>query len=272
MNLDILQGLLGGVNSGLGSILTQRQQQAENEQKARATAVLEEENRRQAQVAEWQQRKDAYDALVGGQEYDPTDPAVAPLVGKLPFHKAASGKLFRPLTPQEQKIDLDNKMGNISLEGQQFLRDNPSVLDNYDTAMKVIARFGLDPRMAPKTLDYVKQAAEAEYGPQAANNAAQRENALTIANIQAGASKYSADKMAERTNATADDQMERLRFQMANRPVDSKKFDEWKLTFLARPENRKKYNEIASAQGGVTADMLLLDAYREMFKPQFPEE
>lgn len=250
--LEILQGLFGGLSGGLDTLSQHNQQKIENAQKLRQIQVQEEQNRRQQQVAEFEEKKAAYEALVRGQEYDPTDSSITPLIGKFPLIKTSSGKLIRPLNVQEQKVDLENKLSRLNDQGREYFAQNPDALLDYDKAQRIMLSFGFKPTDAPKTLQSITAEAQAEFAPRAAVAAEDRASQERIAGGRNATDRYTAEVMAEGRANTLQGQMDRLLFSTQNKPIDEDEYTVWQYKW--KRQNPQYYNE--AIQKGMTPQQI----------------
>lgn len=257
--LRALAGLFSGVNSGIGGILAQRAQEADDARQARAVAVQEEQNKRLAMADEFNRKKAAYEALVGGQEYDAE--TAKPFMGTFPMLKLDNGKFSKPKTFQNQIASEQASALERKRKGLELFQSNPSLSDNYENAQKLFLAYNLDPNDIPKPLERVSAEAQAEYAPKAEDSNKDRDIQLQIANLRANTDRYQSDKMLEGREITSEGSLNRLRLQNELRPVDSKKFQDWfntelysnpkfKSTWMqAQLEGRtEEFRELATAQ------------------------
>jgi hypothetical protein len=256
-----LQGLLGGLSSGLGGFQDQRQQQMENDQKVRQLQVQEAEAKRMAQVSEFERLKAAYEAANPSMDMDPQ--IAQGFAGKFPLIKSETGGMRRPFSVTEQAQDAQAKLTQLGItdktmerEGFEFISQNPNM--PHDQLSRLVARYGIGANQVPPTLQDIQSEAKAKFAPQielaGINNAAD----LQQTGMQTAATKYSADQMYRRVTDAA-----------GMKPVDPKKYSDWKMQYFAtNPQAREMYNTATRDHGPAQAEVWLTEAYRQMFGPQ----
>lgn len=241
--VQALQGLVGGVNQGLGGFLDNRNQQMEQQNRERIAKVQEAEALRAQQAQQWEEDQAAYKSLMG--EIDPSDPLVSRFAGKFPLVKTPSGKLSRPLGAQEQT---------------QLAQIDPNFISQK-------ANLEYAPRAQDSMLD--REHDVKLEGLRGQRSAAELANAIAIARLQeqgdtertgmtTKASMYGADKAYDRTIDAAE--------LKPDKPIDEAQYMVWKLQFLSDHRAREVYNNLAAdpSQGPNAAEEALRDKYKRV--------
>ena len=257
--LRALQGLVGGLSSGLGTFTDLQKQQAEIANREKLAQVAQQAEERQRMADEWEQQKAAYEAMTMPIAAD--DPLVGKIAGRLPLIKGADGMLSRPLSKAEQAADIAIKAGQLKQEGRDYIAQNPMALNNPETAYQVMAKFGFTPNEMQVGLPVQSAEAQAKYAPQAAVQLAGDESAERIAAGRNATDLSVAKTMSDRAAMMQQEQDERVALTAQNRAVDPVEFDVWSRTFKAKYPN--EYNHVLREHGQMGADNYLLDYYKK---------
>lgn len=108
---DLLGGLAGGLNQGLGQVQQQQEQLRRSTQQERELALRALQEQRAQEEAELQAAQAAYNAAEPGNLFDPADPTVQKMLKRLgpaAFTKGPDGKsLTKKMSAGQQKAELE---------------------------------------------------------------------------------------------------------------------------------------------------------------------
>jgi hypothetical protein len=241
-----LQGLLGGLSGGLEEYTQQRNVQTEADQRARQIAVQEAEAKRMEQGQLFDQRKLAYAALMGDQDLSAQEAQPYVDVG-LPFIKGPTGMLRRPQSVEErvQQASID-----------------PNIVTQLATAKAV-------PEVAENALNRTHETGIENLRSQ--RSLAELANALKIAQGHDAVSLANAATNAKSSGYTADRMYDRMTTVAGMKPIDAKKYTDWKMTYLASGPARAKYNDTVRQYGPEQTEQWLAELFRTTFGSQVPE-
>ncbi len=237
-----LQGLFGGLNSGLGDYLQNQEKQAEMDNRAKLTAVQQLAEQRMAQKQAEEALQVRYNALSPEQDLTPED-AQPYIAAKMPIIKGPTGLLRRPKTVQEQSTLTKLTPEYIGMEAEQQFAPQAKL------------------KVSEGVLDREARMAELR---------AQLQNALGIQQSHDATSLAVADRnnngrvqAAEATSAAA---LARLQAGLEGKEIDEPKYMLWKSKYMQDPANQK-YVQDAIAAGKSDSDIDLI--MRRKIYPQY---
>jgi hypothetical protein len=248
--MSAIAGLLGGLSKGLNDWMGFRETQSQMDNRAKLTAIQEQQELRQKQAQEFENRKAQYLAL--NPETDLTEQEVQPFVASgFKFVKGQNG-FRRPFSVEEQADSAQRKLAELGItdkelqaKGWEFIAQNPNM--PQDQLSRLVAQFRLPANSVAPTMQDVRDKAAIELD-------ADRE----IEQIRAAARLAEAREISNRPNAAA------LNIQVKdNDPA----YLMWKRSYMRNPGEAEAYNQAVQQFGAAHADSVLKKEYVQSIQP-----